>query len=143
MEHNKQLTRLAQKLRKEMTKEEKQLWYQYLRTYPIQFRRQVTCGQYILDFYCARARLAVELDGSQHYFPEKMRADEARTQWLNAEGIYVLRIPNNAIWKNLPGVCQEIDRIVRERVTSSGSSSHLPQRGTSSAPAGHLPQGGR
>ena len=115
MEHNQKLTPLAQKLRKEMTKEEKQLWYQYLRTYPFQFRRQVTCGRYILDFYCARARLAIELDGSQHYNPEKMQADRERTQYLNAMGIYVLRVPNNAIWKNLPGVCRQIDQIVEER----------------------------
>ena len=116
MEHNKKLTRLAQKLRKEMTKEEKQLWYQYLRTYPIQFRRQVTCGPYILDFYCARAKLAIELDGSQHYDPENTQADQARTRYLNAVGICVLRIPNNAIWENLPGVCQQIDQIVQESV---------------------------
>lgn len=126
MEHNKKLTRLAQKLRKEMTKEEKQLWYQYLRTYPSQFRRQVTCGQYILDFYCAQAKLAVELDGSQHYLPEKMQADEARTQYLNAAGIFVLRVPNNAIWENLPGVCQQIDRIVRERMASSVTADAAP-----------------
>ena len=115
MKHNKNLTHLAQKLRKEMTKEEKQLWYQYLRSYPYQFRRQVTFGQYILDFYCARAKLAIELDGSQHYDPEKMQADQVRTQFLNANGIYVLRIPNNAIWENLSGVCQYIDQIVNER----------------------------
>ena len=115
-QHNQRLTRLAQKLRKEMTKEEKQLWYQYLRTYPVQFRRQVTCGPYILDFYCARAKLASELDATQHFDPEKMKADRIRTQYLNADGIYVLRIPNNAIWQNLPGVCQQIDRIVQERM---------------------------
>ena len=115
MEHNKKLTRLAQKLRKEMTEEESRLWYQYLRTYPVQFRRQITCGWYILDFYCARAKLAIELDGSQHYDPEKMKADRERTQFLESNGIFVLRIPNNAIWTNLRGVCQQIDQIVRER----------------------------
>jgi very-short-patch-repair endonuclease len=53
-----------------MTKEERRLWYEYLKNYPKQFRRQVTCDRYILDFYCAAAKLAVELDGSQHYDPE-------------------------------------------------------------------------
>ena len=116
MQHNHKLTAFAQKLRKEMTKEEKQLWYQYLRTYPVQFRRQVTCGQYILDFYCAKARLAVELDGSQHYEPDASEKDAERTAYLNGAGVYVLRIPNNAIWENLRGVCEQIDLEVKRRV---------------------------
>jgi len=116
MNHNKNLTQFAQKLRKEMTKEEKQLWYQYLRGYPEQFRRQVTCGQYILDFYCAKAKLAIELDGSQHFEPEAEEKDRERTQYLNSVGIYVLRIPNNEIWKNLRGVCEEIDIAVKFRM---------------------------
>ena len=116
MKHNKRLTQFAQQLRKEMTKEEKQLWYQYLREYPVQFRRQVTCGQYILDFYCAKARLAIELDGSQHFEPEATEKDILRTQYLESLGIFVLRIPNNEIWSNLEGVCQQIDIIVGERL---------------------------
>ena len=67
MKHNGKLTPRAQNLRKNMTKEECRLWYEYLRTYPHQFRRQVAFGNYILDFYCAAAKLAVELDGSQYY----------------------------------------------------------------------------
>ena len=116
MIHNKKLTAFAQDLRKEMTKEEKQLWYQYLRTYPVQFRRQVACGQYILDFYCAKAKLAIELDGSQHFEPDATEKDNLRTQYLESLGIFVLRIPNNAIWNNLEGVCQKIDIIVEERL---------------------------
>ena len=116
MEHNKDLTSTAQQLRKAMTKEEKQLWYHYLRTYPVQFRRQVTCGRFILDFYCARAKLAVELDGSQHYLPEGMEHDEIRTAYLNSVGIDVIRIPNNAIWENLRGVCELIDLRVKQRI---------------------------
>lgn len=116
MQHNKKLTSFAQKLRREMTKEEKQLWYQYLRTYPIQFRRQVTCGPYILDFYCAKAKTAVELDGSQHYDPGNLEKYQARTRYLNSVGIAVLRIPNNTIWENLAGVCEQIDLLVTERL---------------------------
>ena len=99
-----------------MTKEEKQLWYQYLKIYPIQFRRQVTCGQYILDFYCAKAKLAIELDGSQHYEPVAEEKDRKRTAYLNSLGIFVLRIPNNAVWENLKGVCEEIDLWVKQRI---------------------------
>ena len=116
MKHNKKLTQFAQQLRKEMTKEEKQLWYQYLRNYPLRFRRQVTCGQYILDFYCAKAKLALELDGSQHFEPEAEEKDMLRTKYLESLGIFVLRIPNNAIWNSLEGVCQQIDMIVHERL---------------------------
>lgn len=116
MKHNKELTSLAQTLRKEMTKEEKQLWYRYLRRYAVQFHRQVTCGPYILDFYCPKAKLAIELDGSQHYEPEGAEKDILRTQYLEANGIYVLRFPNNAVWNNLEGVCQQIDITVNERM---------------------------
>ena len=108
MQHNKKLTGLAQKLRREMTKEEKQLWYHYLREYPVRFRRQVTCGKYILDFYCAKAKLAVELDGSQHYEEEGLAHDAARTAYLESLGLEVLRIPNNEVMKNLEGVCEAI-----------------------------------
>ena len=116
VKHNSALTPLAQKLRKDMTKEERQLWYHFLRHYPIQFRRQVTCGQYIVDFYCAKAKLVVELDGSQHFDPVEMKKDTIRTDYLNSLGIRVLRIPNNEIWKNLSGVCYQIDYEVRSRV---------------------------
>ena len=123
MQHNKNLTDLAQELRKNMTKEEKQLWYRYLREYPVQFRRQVTCGDYIIDFYCAKAKLAIELDGSQHFEPQEMEKDRIRTQFLHDQGIEVLRIPNNEIWKNLAGVCDWIDMSVKRRL-----SKHSPER---------------
>ena len=116
MKHNKKLTKLAQDLRKNMTKEERKLWYDYLKDYPVQFRRQVTCGQYILDFYCAKAKTAVELDGSQHFEPEEIEKDLHRTHFLNSQGIYVVRIPNNEINKNLDGVCSYIDEVVRTRL---------------------------
>jgi len=78
MLHNGKLTTRAQQLRKNMTKEERKLWYEYLHNYPRRFRRQVTCGSFILDFYCASAKLAVELDGSGHYTPEGKRYDQER-----------------------------------------------------------------
>ena len=116
MKHNSDLTHLAQQLRKNMTYEEKCLWYQYLRAYKPQFRRQVTFGRYILDFYCSAAKLAVELDGSQHYEEDGMEKDAERTRFLEEHGIMVLRFANTDVKRNLYGVTEQIDLIVRERL---------------------------
>ena len=115
MQHNGKLTSRAQVLRKNMTKEERRLWYEYLRKYPHRFRRQVTCGNYILDFYCAKAKVAIELDGSQHYEPKEQAYDRDRTAYLNSLGICVLRFSNLDVLENLPGVCQEIDMTIQEQ----------------------------
>ena len=112
---DKNLTKLSQNLRKNATNEENTLWYQYLRKHPVQFRRQCVFGTYIVDFYCAKAQLVVELDGSQHYEPEEIAKDEARTKYLESLGLLVLRFPNNYIHQNLRGVCQAIDQAVYSR----------------------------
>ena len=116
MYHNSKLTTRAQNLRKNMTKEERRLWYEYLHTYPHRFRRQVAFGNYILDFYCASAKLAVELDGSQHYDSAGQAYDARRTAYLNGPGIQVLRISNADVMQNLRGVCQYIDMAVMARL---------------------------
>ena len=121
MEKNEKLKQYAQKLRKEATKEENTLWYQYLRRYPVQFRRQCPIGNYIVDFYCAKALLVVELDGSQHYELEGIAQDAARTRYLTSLGIYVLRFSNRDINENLRGVCQVIDSAVRARYGVEGA----------------------
>ena len=115
MKHNGHLTSRAQDLRKNMTKEERRLWYEYLHDYPFRFRRQVTVGNYILDFYCAAAKLDVELDGSQHCDPDEQRYDAKRTAYLNSLGVKVLRFSNLDVLQNLRGVCQAIDLAVAER----------------------------
>ena len=96
-----------------MTKEERHLWYDYLRNHPAKFRRQAVFGKYIADFYCAKAKLVIELDGSQHYEEKGLEADRERTEFLKSYGIRVLRIPNNAVTKNLRGVCDYIDGILK------------------------------
>ena len=116
MQHNSKLTPRAQQLRKAMTKEERRLWYEYLHNYPYRFRRQVTFGNYILDFYCAAAKLAIELDGSQHYAPEGQQYDGKREAYLNSIGIHVLRFSNLDVLQNLRGVCQSIDMVIAKRV---------------------------
>ena len=116
MQHNHKLTPRAQELRKSMTKEERRLWYEYLHNYPYRFRRQVAFGNYILDFYCAAAKLAIELDGSQHYEPAEQIYDRKRTEYLNSLDICVLRFSNLDVLKNLPGVCQQIDMVISSRI---------------------------
>ena len=129
MEHNKELTQLAQTLRRGMTKEEKQLWYQFLRNYPVQFKRQVTCGQYILDFYCPKAKLAIELDGAYHKHPDTAENDMRRTEYLNSVGIYVMRFPNRDIWQDFKRVREQIDYMVRQRTSPTAIAVPPPQRG--------------
>ena len=114
--HNKHLVPQAKSLRKNMTKEERHLWYDFLRNYHIRVMRQKIIGRYIVDFYCASARLVIELDGSQHYDPETRTADEERSRFLNGYGIEVIRIPNNEIFRNFNGVCEYIDNTITERV---------------------------
>ena len=114
--HNSQLTGNARKLRKNMTKEERHLWYDFLRQYPVRFLRQKVNDNYIVDFYCHRARLIIELDGSQHYAPSGQIRDAVRTNVLEQRNLLVLRIPNNAINENFRGVCEYIDQITGERI---------------------------
>lgn len=114
--YNQKLTSLAKQLRKSMTKEERHLWYDFLRDYPIRFYRQKVLGRYIVDFYCAKAHLVLELDGSQHFEPAGVRYDEERTKYLQQFQLDVLRIPNNAVMDNFSGVCQWIDNEVRKRI---------------------------
>ena len=119
MYHNSKLTERAQSLRKNMTKEERRLWYEYLRNYPHRFRRQVAFGNYILDFYCASAKLAIEIDGSQHFLTEGQEYDAKRTAYLNQLGICVIRFSNADILENLSGVCQYIDLTIAQRLKQS------------------------
>ena len=115
--HNKQLVPLAKKLRRELTKEERHLWYDFLRSYPIRFSRQKILGRYIADFYSAEAKIIIELDGSQHYEPDELQKDAERTAFLEAYGLTVIRIPNNEISRNFRGVCAYIDVGVRQSLS--------------------------
>ena len=116
MKMDKMILRNAQKLRREMTKEERHLWYDFLRSYPVQFKRQQPIGNYIVDFYCFRAKLVVELDGSQHCEPEEIAYDRKRTVFLEEKGLLVLRYSNLDVIRNFEGVCENIGRAVQSRV---------------------------
>ena len=115
--HNKQLVPFAKQLRKEMTKEERHLWYDYLRTYPVRFSRQKVLGKYIADFYSAEAKLVIELDGSQHYDGHNAEKDAERTAFLESYGLRVIRIPNNEVSRNFRGVCDYIDTAVKQSLS--------------------------
>ena len=115
--YNKQLVPLAKQLRKEMTKEERHLRYDFLRHYPVRFSRQKVLGKYIADFYSAEAKLVVELDGAQHYEISNIERDTQRTQFLESYGLKVLRIPNNEVTRNFQGVCEYIDTAVKQSLS--------------------------
>ena len=115
--HNKQLVPMAKKLRNEMTKEERHLWYDFLRSYPVRFSRQKVLGRYIADFYSAEAKLVIELDGSQHYEDGNLIKDAERTAFLEGYGLKVIRIPNNEISRNFRGVCECIDAAVKQSLS--------------------------
>ena len=115
--HNKQIVPLAKELRKEMTKEERRLWYDFLRNYSVRFSRQKVLGKYIVDFYSAEAKLVIELDGSQHHEDDKIVKDAERTAFLESYGLTVLRIPNNEVNRNFQEVCQYIDMAVKQSLS--------------------------
>ena len=108
--------KLARKMRKEMTPWEAKLWFQFLRKYPVRFQRQKPIGHYIVDFYCAKANLVIELDGGEHYNPLSQEADLHRTEELENNGLMVLRFCNLDLDKNFYGVCTVIDEKVQERI---------------------------
>ena len=113
--YDKALISMAKTLRKQATPQENRLWYCFLRDYPVRFQRQKTIGHYIVDFYCHKARLVVEIDGSQHYEPQKRENDAQRTAVLEHAGLKVLRYSNREINLEFQAVCRQIDYIVRER----------------------------
>ena len=115
--HNRQLTSNAKELRNNMTKEERHLWYDFLRSYPVRFSRQKVLGKYIVDFYSAEAKLVIELDGSQHYDQDNQRKDEERTAFLEQYGLQIIRIPNNEVMHNFFGTCEYIDAAVRQSLS--------------------------
>ena len=119
--YNKANIPLAKELRKHMTPWERKLWYDFLRDYPLRFQRQKAIGEYIVDFYCAKARLVVELDGGGHYTAEQKEKDKVRTRELETMNLKVVRICNLDIDRNFRSVCEYIDMYVRTSLPQSAS----------------------
>lgn len=115
MERNPKLKTLSQALRKNQTKEEHLLWHNFLKKYPLRFRRQYVIGNYIVDFYCHQARMVVELDGSQHYDADEQEKDRQRTAYLQGQDLAVLRFTNLEVTRQFASVCQAIDAACTNR----------------------------
>ncbi len=107
---NQELTAISQMLRRNMTKEERHLWYDFLKSQPVVFKRQKVIGRYIVDFFCADAKLVIELDGSQHYSADGRQADALRDDYLKSRGLTVVRYSNLEVTQNFEGVCTDILR---------------------------------
>ena len=116
MIHDNQNKEYARLLRKDMTPWERKLWYLFLKNYPIRFQRQKCIDHYIVDFYCFRAKLVIELDGGGHYNEKSEKKDQFRTKRLENLGLKVIRFCNTDIDKNFYGVCTVIDNEVKNRV---------------------------
>ena len=114
--YNKNLKSNARDLRKSMTKQERHLWYDFLKTYPVRIYRQKIVLNYILDFYCHSAKLGIELDGSQHYEDDTHLKDNQRTLILNNKGIKIIRFSNLDIDTNFNGVCEYIHNTIQNRL---------------------------
>ncbi len=106
--YNKALKPYAQKLRREMTPEEKRLWYQFLNQLPCRAKRQQIIKTFIVDFYIPSVRLAIEIDGSQHCEQEARKRDQERDAVLDQIGILVLRYSNSDINQRFRDVCEDI-----------------------------------
>ena len=113
LDYNKNNIHLAKNLRKNATPQENHLWYDFLSQYEIKFQRQKAIDNFIADFYCHKAKLIIEIDGSQHYTEHGKRKDEFRTEILEGYNLKVIRFTNEQIDTNFRGVCQYIDKIVK------------------------------
>ena len=113
----------ARRLRREMTPHERKLWYLFLRKYPVKIYKQRIIGRYIVDFYCAAAKLVIEVDGSQHFEAQGMAYDADRSAFLSDLGLEVLRFSNREIDRYFREVCEQIDIIIQNRL--QGPLSHL------------------
>ena len=116
MKHDRNNEKYAHQLRKDMTPWERKLWYLFLKDYPVRFQRQKCIDHYIVDFYCFRAKLVIELDGGGHYDSEAEKYDNHRSRMLEKHGLNVIRFCNLDIDNNFYGVCTVIDEEVKKRI---------------------------
>ncbi len=120
---NNRLLENAKILRRNMTKQENHLWYDFLQTYPVKIYKQRIIDDFVVDFYCHKARLVIELDGAQHYTLDGKSYDKARSEVIERYGLFVIRFSNNAIDKKFESVCHMIDKVIKERMGALPSQS--------------------
>ena len=123
--YNKKNKTLATNLRNYMTDYEKRLWYQCLCLFPVRFNRQKRLGNYIVDFYCHKAKLVIEVDGEQHYEEDFIKYDLERTKFLESYGLKILRFSNYDINDNFEGICEYIENTVKQRLSDFGYKSEI------------------
>ena len=124
----------ARKLRKEMTPWERKLWYCFLQEYPCRFQRQKAIDHYIVDFYCAKASLVIELDGGGHYDPQAQKKDSVRTKYLEERGLRILRFCNRDVDSNFYGICTVIDEEVKKSILPQSADADSPLKEGAKAP---------
>ena len=120
LDYNKKNISLAKTLRKKTTPQENHLWYDFLSDYKVRFQRQKAIDNFIADFYCHKAKLIIEIDGSQHYTEAGRQNDEFRTEILEGYDLKVIRFTNRQINTNFQGVCAYIDAVVKASLREGG-----------------------
>ena len=110
---------LAKSLRKRATRQEKRLWYDFLKNYDVNFQRQKAIGDYIVDFYCPSLKIAIEIDGNQHYSKEGIEKDRIRTCEINNQGVQVIRITNRQIDRHFNEICEYLDNEIQKMKNSN------------------------
>lgn len=116
--YNGDLIKYAKELRKNATPWERKLWHYFLKDYSVRFQRQKVIGNYIVDFYCSKARVAIELDGGGHFTEDKIKYDNDRMEELKKQGVKDIRFYNIDVDKNFYEVCSQIDREVNKYLSS-------------------------
>ena len=120
LDYNKKNITLAKNLRRNATLQENHLWYRFLAKYEIRFQRQKAIGDFIVDFYCHKAKLIIEIDGAQHYTEHGFQKDNFRTEILEKYNLRVIRFTNQQIDTDFQGVCEYIDAIVKASLREGG-----------------------
>jgi len=110
------MTQLARNLRNNSTRQERKLWYLFLRNFPLRFHRQKAIGVYIVDFYCQKAKLVIEIDGGQHLEQKNQESDQKRTEYFESIGLSVIRFTNLDVDHNFDGVCNVIVQTVKTKL---------------------------
>ena len=120
LDYNEKNITLAKNLRKNATPQENRLWYDFLSKYEVRFQRQKVIGSFIADFYCHKAKLVIEIDGSQHRTEKGIEYDEFRTEVLEGYNLSVIRFTNRQINTNFFAVCRYIDETVKASLSEGG-----------------------